>query len=127
MREALLRELSKVGFRVAAVPDGSVAVELLELRELADGELHALVLDVRMPEVGGVGVLQWLRGDDRSLAAVLISGCTGGLDVLARELSAVVLAKPFTCGELVNAIERARELQRERQAARNSSIPFGIV
>ena len=111
MRATLESELSRAGFRVTVAACGREAAELLELHELADGELHALVFDVRMPESGGIELLRWLREDGRKLPVVLISGCIDGLESLAESLGAVLLAKPFSRSALTEAIAASRRLR----------------
>lgn len=108
LRSTLESELQRVGYRVTTVEDGGAAAELLELHGLSDEDLHAVVLDVRMPETSGVELLRWLRDDRRRIPVVLISGCIDGLGPLAREMNAVLLAKPFSCAALVAAIDVAR-------------------
>lgn len=107
-RQVLADELVRCGYRVTTADHGGAAAELLELVGLADAELHALVLDVRMPEASGLELLRWLRDDAREIPVVLMSGCIAGLVPVADDLRAVVLPKPFSCAELVRAIEGAR-------------------
>ena len=110
LRDVLAEELTQAGFRVTTAPDGGAAAELLELQGLSDDDLHAVVFDVRMPESTGVELLRWLRGDERRIPVVLISGFTDDLGVYARELGAVLLPKPFSSASLVAAIDEARSV-----------------
>lgn len=108
LREVLDEELSRVGFRVTTASDGGAAAEVLELQGLSDQDLYAVVFDVRMPESSGVDLLRWLRSDERTIPVVLISGCIDGLESVARGMGATLLAKPFSCDDLVAAIDEAR-------------------
>ncbi len=110
MRTLLATELERAGYRVTAVVHGGEAAELLELWGLADGDLHAVVLDIRMPEATGTELLRWLRQDSRRIPVVLISGCIDGVEVFGATNDAVVLAKPFSRAALASAIEESRRL-----------------
>lgn len=110
MRGLLATELERAGYRVTTVADGGEAAEILELSELADTELHGVVLDIRMPEATGVELLRWLRGEARRIPVVLISGCIEGVEAVGATNDAVVLAKPFSRAALASAIEESRRL-----------------
>ena len=58
------------GYRVGVAPDGETAVEMAS-RELPD----IMFLDIRLPKLDGVGVLQALRSDPRTkdLRVVILS------------------------------------------------------
>ncbi len=86
LRQAMVRGLTKAGFRVAPAGNGSEAVELA--RAVSP---DALIVDVLLPDAGGLGT---------ALASPLVRAALG---------SATVLFKPFTYGQLVSSV---RELIR---------------
>ncbi|CAN5197039.1 hypothetical protein BH09MYX1_BH09MYX1_09260 [soil metagenome] len=114
LRGLLEDELRRGGFPVTAAADGGVATELLELGELADGELHAVILDVNMPEASGIEIVAWLRSDARRIPVVIMSSVTEGLEEAGRAYGAVVLSKPFSIAQLETAVVEARVLALSR-------------
>ena len=79
------------------------------LEEFAPGQDACLVLDLRMPEIGGLEVLEEVRQLDAGLSVVII---TGDADipsaVQAVKLGATdVMEKPFTPSALMEAVNRA--------------------
>jgi FixJ family two-component response regulator len=67
-----------------------------------------LIIDVDMPDMGGVELLDRLRGEGVTTPAVFM---TGGLSAGRREAmdrtDAILLEKPFGGGELVSCIKKA--------------------
>ncbi len=59
-RQVVQEILSRAGFEVTAVPDGETAIEAIEAHPPL-----ALVLDLMMPGLDGLGVLERLRADER--------------------------------------------------------------
>jgi two-component system, OmpR family, response regulator MprA len=106
VRSALTHALHRDGYEVSTASDGAAALaELLQLRH------DAVVLDVLMPEPGGLDVCREIRarGDDVPIlmltARDLVSDRVAGLDAGADDY----LAKPFALEEL-----RARLIQTVR-------------
>lgn len=98
VREALGRALRMEGYEVEVAPGGRVALELVERRAP-----EAIVLDVLMPDVGGLEVCRQLRGrGDRTPILMLtaldaVASRVGGLDAGADDY----LVKPFALDELL--------------------------
>jgi two-component system, OmpR family, response regulator MprA len=97
VRSALTHALHRDGYDVSTAADGSTALAtLLRLRH------DAVVLDVLMPEPGGIEVCRAIRarGDDTPIlmltARDLVSDRVAGLDAGADDY----LAKPFALEEL---------------------------
>ncbi|HET9933116.1 MAG TPA: response regulator [Polyangiaceae bacterium] len=105
---ACLRAISETSFTHAA--SGLEAIERLSLKKF-----DLMVLDLNMPDIGGIEVLEFVRGQDalRRLP-VLIVTTRGDQDSRQRVLSAgasAFLAKPFTPQAIiseVNALLSAR-------------------
>jgi CheY-like chemotaxis protein len=91
---AALRE----DFRVLVAADGQEALDTV--REVGD-EIIALVTDVRMPRLDGVGLAAALRALDEPPPLLFISGFMGG-----GELPGPFLAKPFPPDALLAAVRR---------------------
>ncbi len=97
VRSALTHALHRDGYAVSTAADGTTALAtLLQLRH------DAVVLDVLMPEPGGLDVCRAIRarGDDTPIlmltARDLVSDRVAGLDAGADDY----LAKPFALDEL---------------------------
>jgi DNA-binding NtrC family response regulator len=118
MRFLMRTVLEDAGHQVTEAPDGDDA--LVELRRAAP---DCLVLDLVMPRMGGLAVLEVLHAQGSEVPVVVVTA-TGGIDaaIAATRLGAVAfLQKPFDHRELVLAVERARgdeRLRREVQVLR---------
>ncbi len=106
IRQALDRILTYEGYEVITVNDGAAALEAI-----ADHELSAILLDVMMPFVDGLGVCRRLRArGDRTPVLMLtarheVSDRVAGLDAGADDY----VTKPFDLEEL---LARVRALVR---------------
>jgi two-component system chemotaxis response regulator CheY len=104
MREmviACLRGESQLGFAQAA--SGLEAIELLSLASFA-----LVVLDLNMPDIGGVEVVEFIRAQDHLRALPILIVTTRGDDasrdrVMAAGASAF-MTKPFTPEGLITAV-----------------------
>lgn len=112
------------GFEVVACPGGRQALEYLG-HERAD----VAVVDLRMPDVGGLEVVRWIREADPDCQIILMSGeATIDSAVEAVKLGAIdYLTKPFDFNRLKTllasvkeeAARRRRLLAAEREVAKN--------
>lgn len=104
--ESLTKVLKKRGMEVQAAFDGLSALKLLSAEEP-----DVIVLDLRMPGMDGLAVLQEIRARDSLTPVILL---TGHLDIdrvvqVMDKGVAVVLLKPCPVETLVSAIENASE------------------
>ena len=119
IRESLARALELEGYEVVAVADGVESLTVVH-RETFD----ALVLDVLMPGVDGLGVCRVLRGDgDRTPVLMLTArqetaDRVAGLDAGADDY----LPKPFDLDEL---LARLRALLRRASFATDGADATG--
>ena len=103
---SLGRAIEKLGYSVRTVHDGAAALEAVK-----EQRPDLVLLDLLLPKVDGLGVVQKLRSIDRSSAIPLIamSGVYRGKSV-ARDLEtagvAVFLEKPFSARDLAGHLER---------------------
>lgn len=103
--EGLERALTANGYRVDTAADGKAAIEMLQSEPLPD----LLLLDVMMPRMNGIEVLDHVRADTRTaeLPVLLITAAAeevvpgSNLDSLGVD----VLMKPFRLNELLSRIE----------------------
>lgn len=102
--ELALRALRKAGYsNVAVARDGAEALGMLLGEEVIGGEHHEpnfVLLDMKLPKIDGVGVLQRLRSDERTkrLKVFALSSSEDPKDLEeCRNLGVVaVLAKPLS-------------------------------
>jgi FixJ family two-component response regulator len=111
VRRALSRLLRSYGFEVTAFASAA------ELLAAGPPQAACLVADVRMPEMGGVELVEHLQASGRDIPTVFITAHgTEGLRSMVLE-SAPVLQKPVDGDAIVAAIE-AQVSQRELRDAR---------
>jgi len=119
VRQAVGRALAFEGYDVTQAGDGSEA-----LRLIAAERPDALVLDVVMPEVGGLEVCRELRatGDDLPVLVLTarhsVADRVAGLDAGADDY----LVKPFALEEL---LARLRALLRRSEASADEVLALG--
>ena len=119
LRRSLERGLSQEGFAVDTAEDG---VEGLELAKTYDYE--AIVLDLMMPRMSGLEMLQRMRAAGRNAHVLILSAKDQVQDrVRGLELGADdYLVKPFSFEELC---ARLRALDRRRSGNKNPQISVG--
>lgn len=102
VRRAAQQVLSYIGLVSLAAGDGEEAIAIYEAN--AD-QICCLLLDVGLPRMTGIEVLERLRETDPEVRAVLVTGY-GDLDVeaAATRLQAPLLHKPYTIDDLVAAL-----------------------
>lgn len=101
IRRSLEKTLTNSGFLVVQAANGREAIAAYDL-----GKIHAVVLDIIMPEVDGVETLRALRQVDPAVKVLAISGggqiCAEDYLAIARKLGAQrVLEKPFSASTLL--------------------------
>lgn len=93
--------LNDAGYKTISARDGHAAIQAIS-RHAPD----LIVLDLNMPYVDGLEVLEWLK--DRSLKIPTIVATTDDDRWTAAELGVVSrLPKPFTLDQLLGAVLRA--------------------
>ena len=107
--ESLTKVLKKRGMEVRTAFDGPTALEIHSTEET-----DVIVLDLRMPGMDGLAVLNEIRRRDTLTPVILLTGhididrVTQALDKGATE----VLLKPCPVDTLVSAIENACEFKK---------------
>lgn len=102
-RAVLGRRLEKCGYRVTAVASAEVAID-----ELKRGLPAIVLLDIKLPGMSGLELLEWLRGEyrTRGLPVILISALKENKDIVrGLELGANdYVAKPINLPVLLARI-----------------------
>jgi len=121
VRESLALLLEASGYRVAAYASG--AAFLAALKRGAEG---CLLVDVRMPGIGGLEVQEELARRDSAVPAIVMTG-HGDVPLAVRAMragAADFIEKPFSDETILASIERAlRQGEAQRQdRARNAEV-----
>ena len=120
IREVLQDVLSDEGHRVIAVEDGFRALEILE-----EGTVDLVILDVWLPNMGGIDVLKRIRDGWPEIEVVVISGHANiNMAVQAVKIGAFdFLEKPLSLEKTITVVENAlkmEELKRENRTLKQS-------
>jgi len=95
--------LERCGYTVLMAEDGLQALEVYQAHQ---GEIGLVVLDVIMPQLGGLECLRRLRELDPGVKVLISTGCTAW--GLAQELMAEgalgVVEKPFQIHDFATAV-----------------------
>ncbi len=106
MRDMLLRAVPDMGLEADAARSGTEAARMIE-----QGGHGILVLDLNLPDMNGLELLEKLRPQHPGLQVVVLTGY-GDLEAAKQAIHLDVvefLTKPCTLGELERALERARQ------------------
>jgi two-component system, NtrC family, response regulator AtoC len=125
IRDSLASYLRKEGIDCAAAADGAAARALLEAESF-----DAMVLDLRMPRMGGLDLLSWSAESGPRVPAIVISAYGEVRDaVRAMKLGARdYLVKPFDPEELLLRLRRVAEesvLEGRLEAGRKAAAKDG--
>ena len=103
VRDSIRMLLESQGFTVCTYASGWSF-----LREARANRNSCLVVDVNMPGMNGLELLDQLRRDGIMVPAIVVTGrFDTRIQATVDRAGAVLLAKPFRVGELVGCIERA--------------------
>ncbi|NRA35610.1 MAG: response regulator [Polyangiaceae bacterium] len=95
--------LEKDGFAVTALTDPTLVEN-----EVRHGEFHVIILDLMMPKLDGIEVLQRIRGIDKDIAVIILTAHPN-LDsaIQSMKLDAVdYIKKPFNVDEFRDVLGR---------------------
>lgn len=104
MRWAMRNILSDAGFEVAEAEAGGIGLEVAAHRRP-----HTVVLDMRMPDLGGNEVLKRLRLADPDLPVIIVTayGSISCAVSVTREGAFDFITKPFRNEHLIETVQRA--------------------
>ena len=102
--ELVEKILKKDGYRVVSLTDGRKVDE-----EIRKAEIHLAVVDLKMPEVSGLDVVEMIRHHDSDCAVILMTGYATLDSAVSALRGGVVdyLRKPVREDELLGAVRRA--------------------
>ncbi|MEM9493050.1 MAG: response regulator [Myxococcota bacterium] len=95
--------LTSEGYLVTVVNDPTQALESMR----AD-EFHVVVLDIMMPKLNGIDLLEQIRATDDDIAVIILTGYPSletATSSIEHDVSAYI-RKPFTISEFREAIQR---------------------
>jgi DNA-binding response OmpR family regulator len=125
LAQGLAHNLRYEGYRVLVAADGDSG-----LRTAVDELPDLIVLDLMLPGLSGLEVLESLRGEDLGMQVIILSARGQEKDkVLGLKLGADdYVAKPFGLQELLARVEAAlRRPRLQRRAQAEEEIAFGRV
>lgn len=114
LREMLCRAVKEMGFVATGAPTAESALRLVESQSFG-----IAVLDLNLPGIGGMELLQKLRAQFPDLQVIILTGF-GDLEAAKHAIHFEVvdfLTKPCALGTLEVALDRAR-----RRALKSSSV-----
>jgi CheY-like chemotaxis protein len=108
---AIARMLAVEGHDVREAPDGTSGLRLWR-----DEAADLVVTDIALPDMTGFEVIARLRAEAATVPIIVISGSLVVSDLeLVRQTKALgalhLLAKPFTCDQLMDAVASALEVR----------------
>jgi DNA-binding NtrC family response regulator len=95
--------LTSEGYLVTVVNDPTNALEALR-----QAEFHVVVLDLMMPKLNGIDLLEQIRQSDDDIAVIILTGYPSletATSSIEHDVSAYI-RKPFTISEFRDAIQR---------------------
>jgi len=115
VRELVAETLWTEGYSILAARDGHQAIELLDEVILPAGAPCVVVLDMMMPRVSGVGVLDHLKERGCKLPVVAMSASPMHLAAAQAAGTNATLAKPFDLDQLVAMVDSYSDLVAARR------------
>ena len=112
LRHVLDLLLRREGLHVQLADSAESAIEILE-----QGELDVVLCDVRMPGMGGLGLVDWLR-EHRPDVTTIVMSAFGSVELAVQAMHRGAydyISKPFKQDEVVLTLRKAEERQRLRR------------
>jgi CheY-like chemotaxis protein len=101
IREMLCLLFASEGLRVTQAKDGAQAIDIISQLERSNQEICAIVLDMMLPKVDGLGVLSYLKGRETLIPVIAMSADS---ELLSRALlngAHAAIAKPFALEDIL--------------------------
>lgn len=119
LREGLARQLAAEGYRVDCAADGAEGLFLAE-----EYPFDLAIVDLGLPKVNGMGIVQRLRGAGRTMPILILTARGGWQDKVAGLEAGAddYLVKPF---ELPELLARVKALLRRSLQATGDSLALG--
>ena len=122
IRETLKDVLEDEGYAVFLAENGKVALHILDTHVV-----DVILLDLWLPEIGGMDVLKMMKGRESNIPVIIISG-HGTIDTAVRatkEGAFDFIEKPLSIERIVNVIDHAikiNDLKEENLALRQGNL-----
>ncbi|NPB08991.1 MAG: response regulator [Thermodesulfobacteria bacterium] len=98
----VLDYLKVLGYEAVGAEDG-----LKGLKALRQDHFDAVVTDITMPYVSGIGIISIIKKDNPEIPVIAITGFGEEVETLAQEKHAdAVLSKPFAMEQLKEILDR---------------------
>ena len=113
LRKKLRGELEGLGCEVVEAENGKEAI----MADLQQDDLDGVILDIVMPEVGGIEALQVIREVHPEMPVIMLSSAATP-DKLKETIDLGALdfiAKPYTSEQIKEAVERFRKYALQHQ------------
>ncbi|MEE2751628.1 MAG: sigma-54 dependent transcriptional regulator [Myxococcota bacterium] len=125
IRKVLAAHLKAQSYEVQTASDGGEGISRLQ-----NEQFHAVVTDLKMPGIGGLEVLHWVRSHDPGLPVVIITA-HGTVDTAVEAIKLGAhdyITKPFDRDELKLILEKAvRTEQVQAQSLSSLEGRFDII
>jgi CheY-like chemotaxis protein len=105
-RKMLVTALDNDAYTVLEAADGLQAIQVLDERSAAGTEIDLILLDLMLPHLDGLAVLNHVTAHCHTAAVVAISASQWYLQAAKASGAKVTMRKPFKLDELVGLVER---------------------
>ena len=104
VREGCRRILEAEGYQILIAKDGAEAMEIVQTNHV-----DLVLADLKMPTIGGLELLAWIKKRYPGLPAIIITGHgSRHLESQCEEVGALgLISKPFMAREVVDAVKSA--------------------
>lgn len=103
------RMLESLGCTVHVVGNGE---EMLQaLKDAQPDTFGLLITDIEMPKMDGITALAEIRKNGNNIPVIVYSGFSAEEAAAINDLNATFLGKPFSLGELSEAIKKSLDIQ----------------
>ena len=111
--ELVVKRLINSKMDAEGVKNGILAMEILKQRDF-----DVVVLDVKMPDIGGIEVLRWIKANKPGVEVIMLTGGVSVEDgITGMQLGAFdYVIKPAPMNELVDKVRQAYEKKMEQGA-----------
>ncbi len=116
LRESLVELIARHGYEAHAASGGKAAVSMLETQNF-----DLLLLDLRMPDMTGIEVMQFINSRGLDVTVIVVSGDSSfdGAVTVLRQGAYDYVKKPYAAEELLRTVDNAvnkRRLEHENSA-----------
>lgn len=112
IRSGLRHNLQCEGRTILECGTGSEAIALIK-----SNEIELVLLDINLPDISGLDILEWIRTNRKSISVILVSGddCIDSAIKALRQGAVEFLRKPYDVDDIrhkVNSVLHNRQLER---------------